>query len=134
MCSSDLSFDVAEFVQRIKGFGATLKEIGTAFGDLVNAVKGPLTFLMKHIDTFAKLSFWGWILGKGMQIPQALLTLGGAFKGLKDNIGGIGGGDLASIQSNLGKVGDTAKLVWVILNTPLNAQSLAPFVQNLKGV
>ena len=128
------SFDVAEFVQRIKGFGATLKEIGTAFGDLVNAVKGPLTFLMKHIDTFAKLSFWGWILGKGMQIPQALLTLGGAFKGLKDNIGGIGGGDLASIQSNLGKVGDTAKLVWVILNTPLNAQSLAPFVQGLKGV
>ena len=128
------AFDVGEFVQRIKGFGGTLKEIGTAFGDLVNAVKGPLTFLMKHIDTFAKLSFWGWILGKGMQIPQALLTLGGAFKGLKNNIGGIGGVDLASIQSNLGKVGDTAKLVWGILNTPLNAQSLAPFVQGLKGM
>lgn len=128
------SFDVAEFVQRIKGFGATLKEIGAAFGALVNAVKGPLTFLVKHIDTFAQLSFWGWILGKGMQIPQALLTLGGAFKKLKDSIGGIGGGALVSIQGSLGKVGDTAKLVWGILNTPLNAQSLAPFVQGLRGM
>lgn len=32
------SFDVAEFVKRIKGFGATLKEIGTGFVSLFNLI------------------------------------------------------------------------------------------------
>lgn len=95
------SFDVAEFVQRIKGFGATLKEIGAGFVNLFNAVKGPLTFLMKHIDTFAKLSFWGWILGKGMQVPKALLEMGAAFKALGVSISGVSLGALGALKAAL---------------------------------
>lgn len=98
------SFDVAEFVQRIKGFGATLKEIGAGFVNLFNAIKTPLTFILKHIDSFAKASFWGWIIGKGMRISKGLLDIGAAFKGLGASIGSVPTGALGAIKTAISAI------------------------------
>lgn len=95
------SFDVAEFVKRIKGFGGTLKEIGAGFVSLFNLIKTPLTFILKHIDSFAKASFWGWIIGKGMRISKELLEMGAAFKALGVSISGVSVGALGAIKTAL---------------------------------
>lgn len=96
------AFDVSAFVERIKGFGATLREIGAGFVNLFNAVKGPLTFLLKHIDSFAKISFWGWIIGKGMRVPKVLLDTAVAFKHLGISIKAVPLGMLGALKTALG--------------------------------
>lgn len=96
------AFDVSAFVERIKGVGATLREIGAGFANLFNAVKGPLTFLLKHIDSFAKISFWGWIIGKGMRVPKVLMDIGSAFGKLKGAINAFPLGMLGALKTALG--------------------------------
>ena len=98
------SFDVTAFVDRMKGFGGTLKEIGTGFVSLFNTVKGPLAFLLKNIDTFAKISFWGWIFGKGMQVPKTLLEIGAAFKALGGSISSVSVGALGAIKTAISAI------------------------------
>lgn len=95
------SFDVTAFVERMKGFGGTLREIGAGFVSLFNLIKTPLTFILKHIDSFAKASFWGWIIGKGMRISKGLLDIGAAFKGLGASIGSVPSGALGAIGTAL---------------------------------
>lgn len=96
------SFDVTAFVERMKGFGGTLREIGAGFVSLFNTVKGPLAFLLKNIDAFAKVSFWGWIIGKGLRVPKTLGDIGSAFGGLT-------------------KYGNKLNSLISVLNTPIKA-------------
>ena len=98
------SFDVAEFVKRIKGFGGTLKEIGAGFVSLFNLIKTPLTFILKHIDSFAKASFWGWILGKGLRVPKTLVEIGAGFKSMGASISGVSVGALGAIKTAISAI------------------------------
>lgn len=75
-------FDVQAFTDRIKGFGSTLKGIGESIANFFNSIKTPLSWLIEHLDTFATISFWGWILGKGLQVPAAIMGIVSAFKEL----------------------------------------------------
>jgi len=95
------SFDVTTFVGRMKGFGGTLREIGAGFVSLFNTVKGPLAFLLKNIDAFAKVSFWGWIGSKGMRAVKVLVDFGVAFKALGTSISGVSVGALGAIKTAL---------------------------------
>ena len=98
------SFDVAEFVKRIKGFGGTLKEIGAGFVSLFNLIKTPLTFILKHIDSFAKASFWGWIIGKGLRVPKTLVEIGAGFKSMGASISGVSVGALGAIKTAISAI------------------------------
>ena len=94
-------FDVRAFVERIKGFGSTLSEIGNGISRLYATIKGPLTFLLEHIDTFGKLSFWGWIIGKGLQVPMALIGIADAFVKLHGALKMVSALNLTSLLSFL---------------------------------
>lgn len=80
------SFDVQRFVDNVKSFGATIKSIGSSIGNFFSAVKTPLLFLIEHLDTFAKISFWGWIVGKGAQIPVTIMNLASSFTKLYNSV------------------------------------------------
>lgn len=82
-------FDVQAFVDRVKSFGATLKGIGGSIASFFNKIKTPLLWLIEHLETFATISFWGWILGKGLQIPAAIMGIATAFKTLKTVVEGV---------------------------------------------
>ena len=94
-------FDVRAFVERVKGFGSTLGEIGNGISRLFSTIKGPLTFLLEHIDTFGKLSFWGWIIGKGLQVPMALIGIADAFVKLHGALKMVSALNLTSLLSFL---------------------------------
>ncbi len=98
------AFDVTAFVDRMKGLGGTLREIGSGFVSLFNTIKTPLTFILKHIDSFAKASFWGWIIGKGMRISKGLLEIGAAFKALGTSISGVSVGALGAIKTAISAI------------------------------
>lgn len=82
-------FDVQAFVDRIKSLGSTLKEIGEGIVNFFSKIKTPLLWLIEHLETFATISFWGWILGKGLQIPAAIMGIATAFKTLKTFVEGV---------------------------------------------
>lgn len=73
-------FDVQAFVNRIKELGSTLKSIGESIANAFSTIKTPLLWLIEHLDTFATISFWGWILGKGLQVPAAILSIASSIK------------------------------------------------------
>lgn len=73
------SFDVQAFVDRMRGFGQSLHDIGEAIVSLFNTVSTPLGFLIEHLETFAKISFWAWIIDKGLLIPSAIINIATAF-------------------------------------------------------
>lgn len=98
------SFDVTAFVERMKGFGGTLREIGAGFVSLFNTVKGPLAFLLKNIDAFAKVSFWGWIIGKGLRVPKTLVEIGAGFKSMGASISGVSVGALGAIKTAISAI------------------------------
>ena len=98
------SFDVTAFVERMKGFGGTLREIGAGFVSLFNTVKGPLAFLLKNIDAFAKVSFWGWIIGKGLRVPKTLIEIGAGFKSMGASISGVSVGALGAIKTAISAI------------------------------
>ena len=82
-------FDVQAFVDKVKNFGSTLKGIGESIAGFFNMVKTPLTWLITHLDTFAAISFWGWILGKGLQIPAAIMGIVTSFNALYTSVKGF---------------------------------------------
>ena len=73
-------FDVQAFVDRIKELGSTLRGIGDSIVSAFSVIKTPLLWIIEHLDTFVQISFWGWILGKGLQIPAAIMGIATAFK------------------------------------------------------
>lgn len=77
-------FDVQAFVNKVKDFGSTVKGIGESIASAFNTIKTPLSWLIEHLDTFVQISFWGWIFGKGLQIPAAIMGIVTAFKALAD--------------------------------------------------
>ncbi|MBQ3455399.1 MAG: hypothetical protein IJG36_03085, partial [Synergistaceae bacterium] len=79
-------FDVQAFVNRIKELGSTLKSIGESIASAFNTIKTPLLWLIEHLDTFVQISFWGWILGKGLQIPAAIMGIATSFTALYNSV------------------------------------------------
>lgn len=77
-------FDVQAFVNRIKELGSTLKSIGESIASAFSTIKTPLLWLIEHLDAFVQISFWGWILGKGLQIPMAIMGIVTSFKAFYD--------------------------------------------------
>lgn len=76
------SLDVQKFVDSIQSFGSALKGIADGIVTAFNLIKTPLLFLIEHLGLFATISFWGWILGKGLQVPAAILGIAASFKEL----------------------------------------------------
>lgn len=76
------NFDVQSFVDKVKNFGSTLLSIGESIAGMFDKIKTPLLWLIEHFDTFAQISFWGWILGKGLQIPAAIAGIAISFNAL----------------------------------------------------
>lgn len=72
-------FNVQAFVDKVKNFGSTLRDIGESIASACDKIKTPLSWLIENLDTFATISFWGWILGKGLQIPAAILGIASSF-------------------------------------------------------
>lgn len=79
-------FNVQAFVNRIKELGSTLKSIGESIASAFNTIKTPLLWLIEHLDTFVQISFWGWILGKGLQIPAAIMGIATSFTALYNSV------------------------------------------------
>ncbi|MBQ6968828.1 MAG: phage tail tape measure protein [Synergistaceae bacterium] len=79
-------FDVQAFVNRIKELGSTLKSIGESIASAFSTIKTPLLWLIEHLDTFVQISFWGWILGKGLQIPAAIMGIATSFTALYNSV------------------------------------------------
>lgn len=75
-------FDVQAFANKVKDLGSTLRGIGESIASAFNTIKTPLSWLIEHLDTFVQISFWGWILGKGLQIPAAIMGIVTAFTAL----------------------------------------------------
>ena len=73
------SFDTQIFVDKVKSFGSSLNEIGSALANLHDVIEAPLNFLIEHLETFGNLAFWGWIADKALHIPAAIIGLAGAF-------------------------------------------------------
>ncbi len=80
------TFDVQAFLNKIKNFGASIKGIADSIVSFFNMVKTPLKFLIENLSTFATISFWGWIIGKGAQVPIAIMSLATAFLTLYNNL------------------------------------------------
>lgn len=72
-------FDVQAFTDKIKDFGSTIKSIAESIAGFFSKIQTPLLWLIEHLDTFAAISFWGWILGKGLQFPAAILGIASSF-------------------------------------------------------
>lgn len=79
-------FDVQAFVNRIKELGSTLKSIGESIASAFSTIKTPLLWLIEHLDAFVQISFWGWILGKGLQIPVAIMGIITSFTALYKSV------------------------------------------------
>ena len=76
------SFNVQSFLDSIQSFGNALKNIAESIVGAFNMIKAPLLFLIQHLGTFATISFWGWILGKGLRVPAAIKDIAKGFKEL----------------------------------------------------
>lgn len=74
--------DVQAFVDKVKDFGESLRDIGDKILGAVDKIKTPLLWLIEHLDTFTTISFWGWITGKALQVPAAIMGIAFAFKEL----------------------------------------------------
>ena len=71
--------DVQAIVEKVKSFAATIRSIADSIVLFASNIKTPLLFLIEHLDTFATISFWGWITGKAMQIPAIVISLASSF-------------------------------------------------------
>ena len=92
--------NIQDFIDKAKSFGETIKNIGESIVTFFNTVKAPLGFLIQHLGTFASISFWGWILGKGLQVPAAILGIAGAFKQLHSALKSLTGLNLTGFLTN----------------------------------
>ena len=93
-------FDVQAFVDKVKDFGSTLRGIGENIAAFFNTVKTPLAWLIEHLDTFATISFWGWLLGKGLQVPAAIMSIATSFITLTNAVKGLMGLSWAALLAN----------------------------------
>lgn len=71
--------DVDLIVEKFKGFGAALTDLVNAINRVKDVIEAPLEFIIEHMESFAKLTFWGWIIDKALAIPAALMRLGSSF-------------------------------------------------------
>ncbi|MBQ6920222.1 MAG: phage tail tape measure protein, partial [Synergistaceae bacterium] len=71
--------DVDSIAEKIKTLGSTIRSIADGIISFANKIQTPLMFLIKHLDTFATISFWGWIGGKALQIPLTLVMMAAGF-------------------------------------------------------
>ena len=76
------NFNVQDFLNNVKSFGSAIKGIADSIIGAFNMIKAPLAFLIEHLGAFAAISFWGWIIGKGMQVPAAIMGIATSFKQL----------------------------------------------------
>ena len=97
-------FDVQAFVNRIKELGSTLKSIGESIVSAFSTIKTPLLWLIEHLDAFVQISFWGWLFGKGLQIPAAILGIASSIKILTGDFKGL-------LALNLAKAGALVKTI-----------------------
>ena len=74
------NFNVQSFLDNVKSFGAAIKGIADSIVWAFSMIKTPLLFLIEHLGVFATISFWGWILGKGLQIPVVIANIAASFK------------------------------------------------------
>lgn len=74
------SFNVQSFLDSVQSFGSALKGIADNIVWAFDMIKTPLAFLIQHLGAFASISFWGWIIGKGLQVPAAIMAIVAAFK------------------------------------------------------
>ena len=66
------NFNIQGFLDNVKSFGASLKSIADSIVWAFDMIKVPLGFLIEHLGAFTAISFWGWIIGKGLQVPAAI--------------------------------------------------------------
>lgn len=102
-------FDVQSFVDKIKNFASSVRSIADAILGLFNSIKTPLTFLLEHLDTFGKIAFWGWIIGKGLQVPMAIINIANAFIQLKTALAALSLINLAPLMAFL-----TTPIGWAV--------------------
>ena len=92
--------DIEAFVDRVKSFGNTIRSIADSIVSFAGKIQTPLLFLIKHLDTFATISFWGWITGKAIQIPAIIISLANSFIQLSTAIKSLSISTLTSLASN----------------------------------
>ena len=71
--------DVDSIAEKVKTLGNTIRSIAEGIVSFASKIQTPLMFLIKHLDTFANISFWGWISGKALQIPLTLVMMAAGF-------------------------------------------------------
>ena len=91
--------DVDLFVDKFRSAGSALKDLGSAIVQVKDVIEAPLEFLIEHMETFASITFWGWIIDKGLAVPAALLRLGEAFLSLGKSVKFLLGLNLTSITA-----------------------------------
>ena len=92
--------DIQAFVEKVKSFGNTIKNIADSIVSFISNIKTPLLFLIENLDTFATISFWGWITGKAIQIPAIILNLADAFIRLGTAIKSLSIANLTALASH----------------------------------
>ena len=113
--------DVQAFVDRVRDFGKAIQSIASVIASFANKVKTPLLFLIEHLDTFATISFWGWILGKGLQIPAAIISIAGAFKQLEAALKALAAVNFAAIFSKLATALSNSSILGFLTNPAVAA-------------
>ena len=71
--------DVDTLAEKFRTLGSTLKIIVDGIVSFADKIKTPLLFLIKHLDMFATISFWGWLTGKALQVPMTLVMMAAGF-------------------------------------------------------
>ena len=71
--------DVDTIAEKFNTLGSTIQSIAEGIISFAKKIEAPLMFLIKHLDTFATISFWGWIGGKALQIPLTLVMMAAGF-------------------------------------------------------
>lgn len=72
------NFNIQGFLDNVKSFGTALKGIADSIVWAFGMIKAPLAFLIEHLGAFTAISFWGWIIGKGLQVPAAIIGIAGS--------------------------------------------------------
>ena len=91
--------DVDMIVDKFRNFGSALKDLGAAIMRVKDVIEAPLEFLIEYMETFAGITFWDWIIDKGLAVPAALLRLGDSFISFGKSLKVILGLNLTSISA-----------------------------------
>ena len=113
--------DVDAIAEKIKTLGSTIKNIVDNIAAFADNIKTPILFIIKHLDSFATISFWGWIIGKGLQVPLVLINLASAFNQLYSALKVLAALELPKLLGFLMSISPSA----VILTGTIGAIGLA---------